>query len=143
MTEKFSLKSEKATLRQRLSSHLNGTLQVNCRRLVHPWNQKKTASLNENVLLLLTDSESPRAVRQEQLIDQIFLCLFYFLFSQAQGIFHLTIPASHLSPYTAYEQCAQQGEDSRPRRPPIHPTLPISFPTYLTRGFHQMILLTL
>lgn len=112
------------------------TVPVNCSCLVHPWNQKKTAHLNENFLPLLTDSESLSAVWQEQLVDQkFFLCLFYFLFSQAQGIFHLTIPASHLSSYTAWEQCAQQGEDSRPRRPPIHPTSPTSFPTYLNVRF--------
>lgn len=42
-------------------------------------------------------------------LTKLFLCLFYFLFSQALGIFHLTIPASDLSSYTVCEQGAQRG----------------------------------
>lgn len=39
----------------------------------------------------------------------------------------------------------ERGEagDSRPRSPPIHPTSPTSFNTYLMPGFHHMLLLPL
>lgn len=70
-----------------MTSHLNGTLQVNHSHLVHPWNQKKTASLNENFLLLLTDSESPSAVWQERLIDQIFFIFVLFSVQPGTGNF--------------------------------------------------------
>lgn len=56
------------------------------------------------------DTESPGTEWAHTMLTNIFwFCLYYFLFSQTWGIFHLTTPISHLSSAAICKERARQG----------------------------------